>query len=246
GGQDQPLRPRRGGLAPRGGGREPGGAHQRAGLRRPRRADRAGERSRRADALLQAARGRRLPPRATDRPRRAERDRPPGRGGDALMADMVMPRLSDTMEEGTILRWLKRDGEEVRRGEELVEIETDKATMSYESDQEGVLQTVAGEGDTLAVGVIIARVGAARGGEHAHPASASPSAGSGRGPATGGPAGVRAVDGAAADGGSHPVSEPATGVRPGAARIKASPLARRVAHERGVDLGTVAGTGPGG
>src|SRR5262249_50780472 len=110
-----------------------------------------------------------------------------------------------------------------------------------------VLQTVAGEGDTLAVGVIIARVGAARGGEQAHPASASPSAGSGRGPVTGGPAGVRAGGGAAAGGGSHPGSEPATRGRPGAgARVKASPLARRVAHERGVDLGTVAGTGPGG
>ncbi len=55
------------------------------------------------------------------------------------MAEMVMPRLSDTMEEGTILRWLKADGEHVERGEELVEIETDKATMTYESDQEGVL-----------------------------------------------------------------------------------------------------------
>ncbi len=57
------------------------------------------------------------------------------------MADIVMPRLSDTMEEGTILRWLKHDGELVARGEELVEIETDKATMTYESDQEGVLET---------------------------------------------------------------------------------------------------------
>ena len=68
------------------------------------------------------------------------------------MADIVMPRLSDTMEEGTILRWLKSDGDDVRRGEELVEIETDKATMSYESDQEGILQIVAPEGATLAVG----------------------------------------------------------------------------------------------
>ncbi len=79
------------------------------------------------------------------------------------MADVVMPRLSDTMEEGTILRWLKRNGEEVRRGEELVEIETDKATMSYESDLDGVLQTVASEGDTLAVGELIARIGEAKG-----------------------------------------------------------------------------------
>ena len=75
------------------------------------------------------------------------------------MVEIVMPRLSDTMEEGTILRWLKRDGEQVRRGEELVEIETDKATMNYLSDQEGVLKTVAREGDTLAVGELIAWVG---------------------------------------------------------------------------------------
>jgi pyruvate dehydrogenase E2 component (dihydrolipoamide acetyltransferase) len=76
------------------------------------------------------------------------------------MAEIVMPRLSDTMEEGTILRWLKQDGEQVNRGEELVEIETDKATMTYESDLSGILQRVAGEGDTLAVGELIAHVGA--------------------------------------------------------------------------------------
>ena len=77
------------------------------------------------------------------------------------MAEIVMPRLSDTMEEGTILRWLKREGDELRRGAELVEIETDKATMTYESDLDGVLEIVAAEGDTLAVGELIARVGAA-------------------------------------------------------------------------------------
>ncbi len=77
------------------------------------------------------------------------------------MADLVMPRLSDTMEEGTILRWLKGNGEEVSRGEELVEIETDKATMTYESDLDGVLQIVAAEGETLAVGTVIAHVGGA-------------------------------------------------------------------------------------
>src|SRR5208283_4155016 len=77
------------------------------------------------------------------------------------MADIVMPRLSDTMEEGTILRWLARDGAHVARGEELVEIETDKAAMTYESDQDGVLEIVASEGATLPVGELIARVGAA-------------------------------------------------------------------------------------
>src|SRR5580704_17051113 len=83
------------------------------------------------------------------------------------MADLVMPRLSDTMEEGTILRWLKADGEEVARGEELVEIETDKATMTYESDQQGTLQTLAREGDTWAVGEPSARVGQPGDGEAA-------------------------------------------------------------------------------
>ena len=75
------------------------------------------------------------------------------------MGEIVMPRLSDTMEEGTILRWLKDDGEHVTRGSELVEIETDKAAMTYESDQEGILEIVAPEGATLAVGELIARVG---------------------------------------------------------------------------------------
>src|SRR3954447_9024102 len=75
------------------------------------------------------------------------------------MADVAMPRLSDSMEEGTILKWLKSDGDDVKRGEELVEIETDKANMTYESDQEGVLKIVAQEGDTLAVGETIAKIG---------------------------------------------------------------------------------------
>src|SRR5438270_13469971 len=70
-----------------------------------------------------------------------------------------MPRLSDSMEEGTILRWLKADGEQVRRGDELVEIETDKATMTYEADQDGVLGIVAAEGATLPIGEVIARIG---------------------------------------------------------------------------------------
>src|ERR671933_2807249 len=75
------------------------------------------------------------------------------------MADVAMPRLSDSMEEGTILKWLKSDGDEVKRGEELVEIETDKANMTYEADQDGVLKIVASEGDTLPVGETIASIG---------------------------------------------------------------------------------------
>src|SRR5215216_5341626 len=83
------------------------------------------------------------------------------------MADVAMPRLSDSMEEGTILKWLKSDGDEVKRGEELVEIETDKANMTYEADQGGVLKIVAQEGDTLAVGETIAQIGEGGGEEPA-------------------------------------------------------------------------------
>src|SRR6187549_745118 len=75
------------------------------------------------------------------------------------MSDVAMPRLSDSMEEGTILKWLKSDGDEVSKGDELVEIETDKANMTYEADEAGTLEIVAQEGDTLAVGETICRIG---------------------------------------------------------------------------------------
>ena len=76
------------------------------------------------------------------------------------MADVTMPRLSDSMAEGTILRWLKSDGDAVRAGDELVEIETDKATETYAARDEGVLEVVAAVGETLPVGALIARLGA--------------------------------------------------------------------------------------
>jgi pyruvate dehydrogenase E2 component (dihydrolipoamide acetyltransferase) len=170
------------------------------------------------------------------------------------MADIVMPRLSDTMEEGTILRWLKRDGEPLARGEELVEIETDKATMTYESDQDGVLAILAAEGETLAVGELIARVGvsggagaaahgAATGGQAEGEPSLQPPRGE-RAPAAVGAAGdgLRGAPSAAAGLAGRPEVADAEGGR----RVKASPLARRIARESGVDLRTLAGSGPGG
>ena len=78
------------------------------------------------------------------------------------MTDIVMPRLSDSMEEGTILKWMKSVGDEVAVGDELVEIETDKANMVYEADAAGTLiEIVAEESDTLPIGEVIARVGEA-------------------------------------------------------------------------------------
>ena len=77
-----------------------------------------------------------------------------------MAEDIVMPRLSDSMEEGTVLKWMKSVGDQVELGEELVEIETDKANMVFEADAAGTLvEIVADEGATLPIGEVIARVG---------------------------------------------------------------------------------------
>jgi len=173
------------------------------------------------------------------------------------MTEIVMPRLSDTMEEGTILRWLVAEGEHVERGQEIVEIETDKATMTYESDLEGVLHLLAAEGETLPVGAVIAQVEEPAHGESAAPggeagagedAGTTPS-GAGQGapgntragvPDGGGPDAQSLREADAESGGPTETSEPEGG------RVKASPLARRIARETGVDLNVLTGSGPGG
>ena len=152
------------------------------------------------------------------------------------MTDVLMPRLSDSMEEGTILSWLKADGEHVEAGEELVEIETDKATMTHVAEASGTLAIVAPEGTSLPVGAPIARLGE----------GAAPAAGDGGAASTSEtPAGSSGVElperaaepvgaGAAAAGGGN-------GHRPA---VKATPLARRVARAHGVALEEVDGSGP--
>src|ERR1700709_2010891 len=138
------------------------------------------------------------------------------------MPDIVMPRLSDSMEEGTILVWMKQVGDEVAVGDEIVEIETDKANMAYESDVAGTLtEILADEGETLAIGSPIARVG-----DSAEGSDAATAAG--------------ATGQADSDGADDSES------KDGADRIKASPVARRIAKEKGMDLATIEGSGPGG
>lgn len=137
-----------------------------------------------------------------------------------------MPRLSDSMEEGTIVRWLKGDGEPVSSGEELVEIETDKATVTYESEASGLLKIVATAGETLAVGTVIGQIdGSARG--------------------DGAPV-VAVADGSP----PSPVADVSPAVAranaPSRRRDNASPVARRLAAQLGVDLSAVRGTGPSG
>lgn len=167
------------------------------------------------------------------------------------MTDIVMPRLSDTMEEGTILRWLKGDGEHVQRGEELVEIETDKANMTYESDRDGILETVAQEGDTLAVGELIAHIGERSAAGAAKPSSATepPRLAETEPPAATEPprpAEASATTRTPAVATSGPVEAGNGKPHEQAGRVKASPLARRIARESGVDLRSLSGSGPGG
>ena len=144
------------------------------------------------------------------------------------MSEVLMPRLSDSMEEGTVVRWLKADGDEVRRGEELVEIETDKAIMAYESDFSGALEILVPEGEAVPVGALIGRVGAAAG--TPSPATAADST-----PASQQMPLARDIGAAAS-----PAVVPALGN----GRGRASPLARRTAARLGVDLATVSGSGP--
>jgi pyruvate dehydrogenase E2 component (dihydrolipoamide acetyltransferase) len=141
------------------------------------------------------------------------------------------------MEEGTIIKWLKEPGDAVRVGEPIADIETDKATMTYEADAAGFLQILAKEGDTLAIGATIARLLA-----DAESAKAS----NGETPAAPSPAvaaGEPAVSVTAAPAPVAVPSAPAVAATSGG-RVKASPLARRIALELGIDLATLSGTGP--
>ena len=146
------------------------------------------------------------------------------------MVEIGMPRLSDSMEEATVLQWLKQPGEVVRKGEPIVEVETDKATIVYEAELDGVLEEiVVGEGETAALGAVIARVRVEGAGPAAAQAPQAPAQ-----PAPAQPA--------------SPAATPAPAARPSthAGRHRATPVARRLAAELGVSLEGVAGTGPGG
>jgi pyruvate dehydrogenase E2 component (dihydrolipoamide acetyltransferase) len=166
-----------------------------------------------------------------------------------LPIELKMPALSPTMEEGTLAKWLVKEGDSVASGDLLAEIETDKATMEFEAVDEGTIAKIlVPEGtDEVKVGTVIALLAAE--GEDAKAAA---------------PARSAAKEPVAKDGGETGAGQPA---KPAAAppppppppaaaapqpkadtadRIKASPLARRLAEQRGVDLGSLEGSGPGG
>jgi pyruvate dehydrogenase E2 component (dihydrolipoamide acetyltransferase) len=165
------------------------------------------------------------------------------------MSEVVMPRLSDSMEEGTILSWLKQVGDEVAVGDQLVEIETDKANMAYEADEAGVLQEIlAQEGETLPIGSPIARIGDSAEGPSAKPAG--PVAAGDPPPPAGADASSGAVPPTAPPTGEQEEADAEGPAAPAAAedgeRVKASPLARRLAKDKGLDIAQLHGSGPGG
>jgi pyruvate dehydrogenase E2 component (dihydrolipoamide acetyltransferase) len=138
------------------------------------------------------------------------------------------------MEEGTILKWLKADGDEISRGDPLAEIETDKATLTYESDAGGVLTIVAEAGETLPIGSVIARLDGGSNGAAARSPAQAPE------PSPPAPAPAPAAAASQPPPGAPALAPAASG------RVKASPLARRMAREQGLDLQQLAGSGPGG
>ncbi|WP_234179072.1 pyruvate dehydrogenase complex dihydrolipoamide acetyltransferase [Sphingopyxis sp. NFH-91] len=154
--------------------------------------------------------------------------------------ELKMPALSPTMEEGTLAKWLVKEGDSVQSGDLLAEIETDKATMEFEAVDEGTIaQILIPEGtDNVKVGTVIAVI-----------AGEDEDAGSAKAAPTPAPAPARA---AKADPAPAPAAAPAPA--PTAApvpaaqgeRIKASPLAKRIAADKGIDLAALTGSGPGG
>ena len=161
------------------------------------------------------------------------------------MTDITMPRLSDSMEEGTVLTWLRQPGEQVAEGEELLEIETDKATMTYESPESGILTAPVAEGTTHAVGAVIAIVGEndepAPDDDAVPPAPAQPAASAVQAPAVGP---VAAADPILGNGSDSATGSDGGGGAHGDEVVRATPLARRFAAVHGLDLAAVTGTGP--
>jgi pyruvate dehydrogenase E2 component (dihydrolipoamide acetyltransferase) len=196
----------------------------------------------------------------------------------SMPIELKMPALSPTMEEGTLARWLVKEGDTVKAGDLLAEIETDKATMEFEAVDEGTIARIlVPEGtDNVKVGAVIATI--AEEGEDVAAASAGGASGGGKEPGAAPPAGSAADKAGAADpnktgseakpaertlsqaedhgrppeGGEAPVAQPSGnssaggGAPAGTERVKASPLARRIAADKGVDLASLSGSGPNG
>lgn len=169
--------------------------------------------------------------------------------------EVTMPRLSDTMQQGTIVKWNVKEGQKIKTGELIADIETDKATMELQSFDDGVVAAIpVPQGQAVAVGTLMLVLAAP--GEDAAAIKAKYAGGAGT-PASGTPALRAGSSGTAATSQAAGTSAPATnsgsttatldkGLREGNGRVFASPLAKKIASEAGVDLGNIQGSGPAG
>ena len=149
-----------------------------------------------------------------------------------MATNIVMPQMGYDMREGTVVRWYKQEGETVNRGEVIADIETDKATVEFEAYTGGVLgRIVAAAGVAVPVGELIAII--------TDPGEPAPDA-----PAASAPTAIAPVAAPSPAPAMTPVPEAAAA--PADGQVRASPIARRLARERGIDLALVAGTGPNG
>ena len=164
-----------------------------------------------------------------------------------MATEVKLPRLGQGMESGTIVRWLKTEGEPVKRREPLYELDTDKVTQEVEAEADGVLLKILVDAGEVDVGTTIAVIGAegedvsvaeSPDGDSASPTHAEPSP-----PPVAREEGTPETSDSTLSGTS---AQSAAGGVGATGRVKASPLARRIARERGVDLSTVVGTGPDG
>jgi len=170
-----------------------------------------------------------------------------------MITKVIMPKLSDAMETGKVIKWIKKEGDSVKGGDVIAEVETDKANVEIEAFGSGVLRKIlVGEGGQVPVGNLIGVIAEPSDDISTLAASAPPPA------AAAAPAPAKAA--AALPAMESYKSEPATtsvvpmspapaataGASAGGGRVKASPLARKVAAQSGVDLRLVQGSGPGG
>jgi pyruvate dehydrogenase E2 component (dihydrolipoamide acetyltransferase) len=157
-----------------------------------------------------------------------------------------MEALSPTMEEGRLVKWTKHEGDPVKSGETLAEVETDKAVMELVARADGqLLKVVVPEGTTVPVGNVVAWIG--KPGEKVDGDGAAAPAPKGERSAVSGARDTPAKPTPSADRTPAPAPQPVAAVAPAdATRVKASPLARRIAQDAGVDLKLVQGSGPGG
>jgi pyruvate dehydrogenase E2 component (dihydrolipoamide acetyltransferase) len=172
------------------------------------------------------------------------------------MPTVIMPKMGDAMEEGTLLRWLKQVGDEVAVGDPLAEIETDKVSLEIEATEAGVLtKTYVPEGAVVPIGEPIAAIGE----ESIVPAAAEPEPVVAPAAASAEPVAAAAAAASGANGRAAPAEAPApvaVAATPESTaaplttesgdRLRASPLVKRLAAEHGIDLRGIAGTGPGG